>query len=70
MQTKNNGGDQLARGMHRAQFHTAEGVSQEKWDSIFGDFDADRYRRNAGGESAGDAGAEPGTAEPCEKNPI
>lgn len=41
-------GDALAKGAIRAQFPPAGGsVSQEKWDEAIGDFDAERYRRNA-----------------------
>jgi hypothetical protein len=38
MQTKNNGGDVLARGGIRARFGPAEGVSDKKWNDIFGDY--------------------------------
>lgn len=38
MQTKNNGGDVLARGGVRATFNPAEGVTQKKWDDIFADY--------------------------------
>jgi hypothetical protein len=35
-----NGGDQLARGAKSAAFPASEGnISQEKWDSIFGDWE-------------------------------
>jgi len=34
MQTKNSGGDVLARGGARATFRPAEGVSDQKWNDI------------------------------------
>lgn len=42
-------GDVLASGGTQAQFPTTNGeISQEKWDDIFADFDAEAYRRDAG----------------------
>lgn len=59
--SNNGGGDQLARGMVRAQFCPAEGVTQEKWDDIFKDFDADKFRdSDASGAPTGDDGPESG----------
>lgn len=46
MQTQNKGGDVLASGAVRAQFPPASGVSQEKWDSIFADFDPETYKNS------------------------
>lgn len=63
MQSQNNGGDVLARGGVKATFRPAQGVSQSKWDSIFGDFDADRYRRNADMQKTGDASPKSGKIE-------
>lgn len=38
-------GDKLARGSAKAQFPPAGGsVTQDKWNSIFEDFDAEKYR--------------------------
>lgn len=46
MRTENGGGDQLAKGAVRATFQTASTkVTAEKWESIFGDFDAEAYKR-------------------------
>lgn len=46
MQTQNKGGDVLASGAVRNTFPPAGGnVSQEKWDSIFDEFDPDEYLR-------------------------
>jgi len=42
--TVNGGGDQLARGAVRVQFHQAEGVSDKKWEEAFGDFDPEKFK--------------------------
>lgn len=44
MQTKNSGGDVLARGGSRATFRPAEGVSDEKWNDIWADYDPEAYK--------------------------
>jgi len=39
-------GDKLARGAVRAQFMTTEGgISDKKWNDIFGDFDPEKFKR-------------------------
>ena len=65
-------GDKLARGAIKANFQTTEGgVTAEKWNSIFEDFNPTGYKNapnqssqrtevssgDASGESTGDAGA-------------
>jgi hypothetical protein len=38
-------GDKLARGAVRANFSTTDGgVSQEKWNDIFADYDPEKYK--------------------------
>lgn len=44
MQTKNSGGDVLARGGSRATFRPPEGVTEEKYNDIFADFDPEAYK--------------------------
>ena len=61
-------GDRLARGAVRATYSSTEGgVTADKWNSIFDDFnpeefrnapDKSRLRSNAGSEEAGDAGTD------------
>jgi hypothetical protein len=53
-------GDKLARGAARAQFPPAEGISDEKWNNMFGDFDPEKYRRDADSEKTRDVSAESG----------
>lgn len=45
MQTQNKGGDVLASGGVRAQFPPANKITQDKWDSIFADFDPEKYKK-------------------------
>jgi len=61
MRTENSGGDVLARGGVKATFQTASvSVTAEKWESIFGDFDAEAYKRgsNSNVPSSGNVGAD------------
>lgn len=45
MQTKNNGGDVLARGGIRANFPATDGgVSKDKWAAAFDDFDPEAFK--------------------------
>lgn len=38
-------GDRLARGMARAQFMTTDGgITQDKWDQAFDDFDLEKFQ--------------------------
>lgn len=56
--SQNQGGDALARGAVRFQFQPAGSkVSQKKWDDIFGDFNAEKYRRDANAEKNGNVSA-------------
>ena len=60
-------GDALAKGASKAQFPPAGGrVSQQKWDSIFEDFDAEAYKRggNADAPADGNVGAQSGSSVP------
>lgn len=63
MQTKNNGGDVLARGGVRANFAATDGgVTQEKWDNIWAGYDADAQKDKpnpAQEKLGGDAPTEP-----------
>lgn len=60
MQTINKGGDVLARGGVKNQFPPAGGgVTQEKWDSIFADFNLDEYKKDSRDEErSSDAGSQ------------
>lgn len=63
MRTENSGGDVLARGGVKATFQTANTkVTAEKWESIFGDFDAEAYKRSGDADvpQAGNAGTQSG----------
>lgn len=78
MQTKNRGGDQLARGAVRVTFPPPEKVSDEKWRQAFEDFDPEAYRNkkeepnveassgDADVQETGDAGSGIGAVEPDE----
>ena len=56
-------GDRLARGNVSAIFPPAGGnVTQKKWDSIFEDFDAEKYRSNADASTTRDASTGAGKA--------
>jgi hypothetical protein len=45
--SQNQGGDRLAAGMIRFQFQPAGSkVTQEAWDAMFEDFDAEKFRNS------------------------
>ena len=59
--SENGGGDCLARGAKSHTFQPAGSkTSQEAWDDIFKDFDAEKYRRNADVPPSGIPSAVPG----------
>lgn len=61
MRTENNGGDVLARGMHRAQFRAAgANVSQAKWDKIWEEPDESERSGSTNVEETGNAGTKSG----------
>lgn len=48
-------GDKLARGGVRANFPATDGgVSKDKWDAAFDDFDPEAFKKNADKERSGD----------------
>lgn len=51
----NNGGDVLARGGQRANFQATDGgVTQEKWDSIWADYDPETEKKKQSAEKSDD----------------